>query len=90
MQKENKYIEYKSGFNEEAMETLAAFANTKGGRVIVGVKNDGKPIKNFEVKDEEIQQWLNEFKTKTQPSLLADANVIQINGKNAVEFSVQE
>ena len=44
---ENNFMEFKSGFNEEAMETLVAFANTRGGRVIVGVKNDGKPIKNF-------------------------------------------
>ena len=48
---ENKHIEYKSNFNEEAMETLSAFANTKGGRVLVGVKNDGTVIKNFEQKN---------------------------------------
>ena len=87
---EDKFIEFKSGFNEEAMETLVAFANTNGGKVIVGVKNDGMPIKNFEIKDEDIQLWLNEFKTKTQPALLADANIIQIDGKNVVEFSIQE
>ena len=74
---ENKFIEYKSGFNEEAMEALVAFANTKGGKVLIGVKNDGTAVKNFEIKDDDIQQWLNEFKTKTQPALLADANIIQ-------------
>ena len=87
---ESKFIEFKSGFNEEVMETLVAFANTKGGKVIIGVKNDGTPIKNFQIQDENIQQWLNEFKTKTQPALLADAEIIQIKGENVVEFSVQE
>jgi ATP-dependent DNA helicase RecG len=87
---EDKFIEFKSGFNEEAMETLVAFANTNGGKVIVGIKNDGTPIKNFEIKDEDVQRWLNEFKTKTQPALIADANIIRVNGKNVVEFSVQE
>jgi ATP-dependent DNA helicase RecG len=43
---ENKFIEFKSGFNEEAMEALSAFANSKGGKVVVGVNDKGIPIKN--------------------------------------------
>ena len=35
MTKENQHIEFKSGFNDEVIETLSAFANTKGGRVLV-------------------------------------------------------
>src|SRR5690554_5049822 len=35
--KENQHIEFKPVFNEEAMETLTAFANTKGGKVLIGV-----------------------------------------------------
>jgi hypothetical protein len=58
---ENKFIEFKSGFHEEAMEALSAFANTKGGKVVVGVNNQGIPIKNFEIGAEIIQKWLNDF-----------------------------
>ena len=32
MKGESLHIEFKSGFNEEVIETLVAFANTKGGR----------------------------------------------------------
>ena len=90
MLKENQHIEFKSSFSDEVIETLSAFANTKGGRVLVGVRNDGEPIKNFIVGAESLQQWLNEIKTKTQPAIIPDANVIQYKGVEIVEFSVQE
>ena len=44
MLKENQHIEFKSGFNDEVIETLSAFANTKGGKVLIGVRNDGVPV----------------------------------------------
>jgi len=30
---ENESTEFKSGFNDEVIETITAFANTKGGKV---------------------------------------------------------
>jgi ATP-dependent DNA helicase RecG len=42
---ETQQIEFKSGFNDDVIETLVAFANTKGGKVLVGVNNNGIPIK---------------------------------------------
>ncbi|MDO8951840.1 MAG: putative DNA binding domain-containing protein [Draconibacterium sp.] len=32
---EGQNLEFKSSFNNEVIETLVAFANTKGGRVVV-------------------------------------------------------
>ncbi|MDR0796833.1 MAG: putative DNA binding domain-containing protein [Tannerella sp.] len=90
MFKENKHIEWKSGFNEEAMEALSAFANSKGGKVVVGMNDKGIPVRNFDMGTETIQQWINEFKTKTQPSIIADYEIVQINGVDVVELSVPE
>jgi ATP-dependent DNA helicase RecG len=39
--KENTIMEFKASFNEDVIETLAAFANTKGGKVLVGVSKTG-------------------------------------------------
>jgi ATP-dependent DNA helicase RecG len=36
--KENLTVEFKTSFNEDVIETLVAFANTKGGKVLVGRK----------------------------------------------------
>ena len=44
---ENLNTEYKSGFNDAVIETLTAFANTKGGKVLVGVNDAGVPISGF-------------------------------------------
>jgi ATP-dependent DNA helicase RecG len=90
MLSESQYIEFKSGFNEDIIETLVAFANTKGGKVLVGVNNDGEPVKNFTIGHESIQNWVNEIKTKTQPSIVPDAEVIEYKGCEIVEFAVQE
>jgi ATP-dependent DNA helicase RecG len=87
---ESQTIEFKSSFNDEVIETLVAFANTKGGKVLVGIANNGLPSKNFAIKEESIQQWLNDIKNKTQPSIIPNAEVIKYKNSNVVEFSVQE
>jgi len=55
MQRETQHIEFKPNFNEDVIETLVAFANTKGGKVLVGIDDKGNPIKNFTIGKESIQ-----------------------------------
>lgn len=38
---ENELIEFKTSFNDEAQEVVGAFANTKGGTVLIGVTDGG-------------------------------------------------
>ncbi|HLR25609.1 MAG TPA: ATP-binding protein, partial [Fodinibius sp.] len=38
--KESEKVEFKEIFTDSALKTLAAFANTKGGSLYVGVKDD--------------------------------------------------
>ncbi len=38
---ESETMEFKSSFGKEVIETLSAFANTKGGKVLVGVSDKG-------------------------------------------------
>jgi ATP-dependent DNA helicase RecG len=90
MPAETQHIEFKSGFNDEVIETLTAFANSKGGKVLVGVADKGTPVKGFTIGAESIQKWLNEIKTKTQPAIIPDAEVVKYKGVEVVEFSVQE
>ncbi len=88
--KENLNTEFKSSFNDAVIESLVAFANTKGGKVLIGVNNEGKPVKNFKIGDESIQQWLNEIKNKTQPSVIPDSIIIDWQGVGVLELSVIE
>ena len=86
---ENETIEFKSNFNIATIETLTAFANTKGGSVFIGI-SDNKKIVGVNLAPESIQQWVNEIKSKTDPSLLVDVTSDEIDGKTIVRLSVQE
>ena len=67
---EDSHTEFKSSFSDAVIESLVAFTNTKGGKVLVGVDNEGNPIKSFTIGGETLQNWVNEVKNKTQPCLL--------------------
>lgn len=86
---ENQHVEFKSNFNVDVLESLVAFANTEGGTVYIGISDKGK-ITGVNLNYESIQHWVNEIKSKTEPALLADANLIEIEGKKIVMFSVKE
>ena len=90
MIKESQHIEFKPKFNEDVIETLVAFANAKGGKVLVGVDDSGNPLKNFTIGKESIQNWINEVKTKTQPQLIPDGEIIEYKGREVVELFIQE
>ena len=47
--KEDEITELKSSFGDGVIETLTAFANTKGGSVYIGVNDKGNPIKGFTI-----------------------------------------
>ena len=82
-------IEFKSSFNTEVIETLAAFANTIGGSVLIGISNELKLI-GVSINSESIQNWLNEIKSKTSPSIIPDSEIVTIGLKKIVVFSIQE
>jgi ATP-dependent DNA helicase RecG len=60
-QGEGETLEFKSSFTKEVVETIVAFSNTKGGKIILGC-NDKKEIIGVALSDESIQKWTNEIK----------------------------
>lgn len=82
-------IEFKSSFNTEVIESLVAFANTIGGSVLIGISNELK-LMGVTINSESIQNWLNEIKSKTSPSIIPDAEIVTIGLKKIVVFSIQE
>lgn len=88
--KENSSIEFKSSFTDAVIESLVAFANTEGGSVYLGLDDKGAPLKIFNVGTESLQKWVNEVKMKTQPSIIPDVDVVNINGYEVVKLSIME
>lgn len=87
--KEDLYTEFKSTFNISVVESLVAFANTSGGAVYVGVNDSGR-VKGVTLAQESVQQWINEVKSKTEPSLVPHAEIITYDDKEIVILSTHD
>lgn len=86
---ENQYVEFKQSFNTTVIETLVAFANSKGGTVYVGVEDNGE-VKGISFGKETVAQIVNEIKFKTIPALIPDVEVVEFSGQFVLLLSVQE
>ena len=88
-QGESQTTEFKTSFGRESVETLAAFANTDGGTLLVGVANDGNII-GVPCAEETVQTWVNTIKSNTTPSIIPNAKVVTIDGKTIVSLQIDE
>ena len=86
---ESETVEFKPSFSNEVIMSLTAFANTKGGVVILGVLDSGK-VCGVKLKKETIQVWINEIKNKTTPILIPDVEVYQDEDQSIVTMFVKE
>ena len=86
---ENESVEFKKNFDNSALTSINAFANTKGGKVIVGVKDD-KSISGIEINNETIQNWINEVKNKTNPPIIPLVETFEIDKKKIAVFEIDE
>ena len=72
---ESQTVEFKetlsSGAQREAMESLVAFANTDGGRVFFGVRDDGF-VRGVEIGKDTLENMANKVRRHTYPSLPVD------------------
>ncbi len=65
---ESDTAEFKQSFNKTVIETLVAFSNSNGGRVLIGV-NDTGVVKGVSITEESVQKWINEIKQNTEPAI---------------------
>jgi ATP-dependent DNA helicase RecG len=84
---ESDTLEFKSTFDREAIETLTAFANTNGGLLLVGVQDSGVVI-GTTVGKETVQNWINQIKMATMPSIIPDVEILTVDSKTIVSFSL--
>jgi len=84
---ESQTVEFKESFGEETLETLAAFANSSGGTVLIGV-TDSAGIIGAHVGKESLRAWANRIAQVT--SLNPVISKLDINGKCVVRITVAE
>ena len=88
-QGESAFVEFKSSFQKEVIETLTAFANTQGGAVLMGVSDAGQ-IVGVTVQAETVQGWINQCKQITSPRVIPDIELVQIENKTVAIVSIGE
>ena len=59
-QGENETTEFKQSFDKDVIETVGAFANKKGGNILIGVTDKGE-IKGITIGKESLKEWTIKF-----------------------------
>lgn len=86
---ESESTEFKENFDREAIETAVAFANTKGGTILIGVSDRGK-VKGVKVRKETLKDWVNQISQGTEPRIIPEIEQGETDGKNVVIIHIKE
>ena len=86
---ETESTEFKESFNKKTVETAAAFSNTRGGTIFIGVNNDGG-LKGISIGKETLKDWSNKISQNTEPSVIPEIRIENVKGKCIVIIRVQE
>src|SRR5215472_13768776 len=65
---ESETLEFKTSFNEDVLESIGAFANARGGVVLVGVEDSGS-VCGVQVGKKTLEDWAHRIQEATDPRL---------------------
>lgn len=82
-------IEFKENFDRETIETAGAFANTKGGIILIGVSDKGK-VNGVQIGKETMNELANQISQSTEPRVIPEIERGEIEGKNVVIIQIKE
>jgi ATP-dependent DNA helicase RecG len=88
---ESEIIEFKktTGSLREAIETICAFANHRGGHVVFGVDDSGKVL-GLQATDDTLKNIANAVKLNTDPRLYPSIETVELEGKTCILVTVEE
>ena len=86
---ESETVEFKASFDKEILETSAAFANTKGGVILIGI-SDRDEIKGIQIGKETLRDWANQISQSTEPRIIPEIEIGTIDRKNVVVIWIKE
>jgi len=86
---ESETIEFKENFDKETIQTAAAFANTKGGIILIGL-SDKEKVNGVQIGRETLKDWANQISQSTEPRIIPVIEVNEIEKKNIVMIWIKE
>ena len=88
-QGENATTEFKENFDQEVIETAAAFANTDGGTVLIGV-TDRRDISGITIGKETLRDISNRISQTTEPRVSLEVESVDIEEKSVLLVHIAE
>jgi len=85
-ERESETLEFKREWTDRALQDLAAFANSKGGRLLLGIRDDGE-IVGMNAEDREIQRITNII--AAQLGITPSVRVVETESRPVVEIQVE-
>ena len=86
-QGKNTTTEFKENFDQEAIETVVAFANTGGGTVLIGV-SDRRDISGITVGKETLRDVSNRISQATEPRVIVDVESVDVVEKSVLVLHI--
>jgi ATP-dependent DNA helicase RecG len=84
---ENKTLEFKERFKDDILKTISAFANSSGGVLLVGVKDNGE-ICGISLNDRSYQDIISKVLNRT--GITPEFEKIEVEDKTVLSISVKK
>ena len=88
-QGENATAEFKENFDREVIETAAAFANTNGGVILIGV-SDKREINGITIGKETLRDVSNRISQATEPRVIVEVESVAVEGQSVLLVHIAE
>jgi len=88
-QGEGETLEFKPSFNQDVIESAVALANTRGGRILIGVSNTSALI-GTSFSQEAFRDGVNRISNATEPSVIPYAEKLSLPDGDVLVFTVPE
>lgn len=85
---ESETLELKESFDNKALETIGAFANTSGGTILIGVRDDGR-ITGITLGKNTLEEWTQRMQSKIQPRFLPSVQKHNYRQHTIVKIKVE-
>lgn len=86
---ESEQVEFKQRFGNDAIETVSAFANTKGGVILIGITRTGD-IQGADVSQEVLKDWANRISQNTVPVVTPLLESVETESGSVVVINISE
>ncbi len=88
-QGESNTTEFKERFEQEVIETAAAFANTKGGTILIGV-SDKREIRGITIGKETLTDVTNRISQAINPRVVMEIEAVEVERKSVLLIHISK